>query len=366
MKVICFTDSLVSGGAQRQLVNIAILLKEKGYDVSFLIYRNILFFKTQLDQHNIDVVLINAETYIGRLMKVRSYFKKSSADIIISFLETPNFIACFSSIGAHQWKLITNELSAKESSFHGLKNLIYKWFERFSDWTVCNSDRSLNMWKGYYPHYSHKLSRIYNPIIMDAKVVPPSHEDKITLVVVASYQFLKNPLRFIEAVNRLSDSDKDRLCVQWYGRKEPSKNETQPYLEATALVKKYHLEKTISLNDETKRIYEIMSQADVVGLFSTVEGLPNVILEGMALAKPVIMSTVSDYNVFITEDNGFLCDPCDVESIKKALQDILKTSKEQRIAMGKVSKQIAETLFNKETIIDQWIDLIHSLVNHHE
>ena len=364
MKIICFTDSLVSGGAQRQLANIAILLKEKGFDVTFLIYKDILFFKRELDKHNIDIKLVNASSYLDRMIKIRKYLKCYSPDVIISFLETPNFLACFSSVGKHPWKLITNELSAKEASFHGLKNRIFKWFERFSDWTVCNSDNALNMWKKHYPQYSHKLSRIYNPVIIDNVEEMHVRNNKLTLVVAASYQFLKNPLRLIEAASKLSESEKACLCIKWYGRKVPSYNETQPYLQSVELVKKYHLENTIFLNDETKSIYDIMAQADVVGLFSTVEGLPNVILEGMSLGKPVIMSTVSDYNSFVTKDNGFLCDPYDVESIRKALQGVLRTDHDQRVAMGKKSKQIADRLFNKEVVINQWIDLINSLVSH--
>ena len=49
MKILCVIDSLGSGGAQRQLVQLAIGLKNKGVDVSFLMYHNIHFFKSELD-----------------------------------------------------------------------------------------------------------------------------------------------------------------------------------------------------------------------------------------------------------------------------------------------------------------------------
>jgi len=38
MIILCVIDTLGSGGAQRQLVNIAIGFKERGHTVSFLVY----------------------------------------------------------------------------------------------------------------------------------------------------------------------------------------------------------------------------------------------------------------------------------------------------------------------------------------
>lgn len=39
MKIVCFTESLGAGGAQRQLVNLAVMFKVKGHEVAFLTYR---------------------------------------------------------------------------------------------------------------------------------------------------------------------------------------------------------------------------------------------------------------------------------------------------------------------------------------
>ena len=44
-KVILFTDNLGSGGAQRQVANVAVLLKKAGYDVSVLVYQDVPFYK---------------------------------------------------------------------------------------------------------------------------------------------------------------------------------------------------------------------------------------------------------------------------------------------------------------------------------
>lgn len=48
-KIVLFTDCLGAGGAQRQLVGLAIMLKAKGYDVTVATYYDIEFYKKHLD-----------------------------------------------------------------------------------------------------------------------------------------------------------------------------------------------------------------------------------------------------------------------------------------------------------------------------
>ncbi len=360
-KVILFIDNLGSGGAQRQVANVAVLLKNAGYEVSVLVYQDIPFYKHILDENNVPVVLKEAKGTVSRMLCIRKYLKNSGADVVISFLAVPCFVACFSKMGHKKWKLITTERSAKLSTFTSKKFRFFNMFERFSDAKVGNSHNSIRMWQKYYPQYNDKYSVIYNHIIVPDEFVNFEHEylngGKVRLAIAASYQELKNPLRVIEAVNMLSDEQKLRLEVNWYGRTEVSSGDTETYDKAVQMIKDYNLDGMVHLNNETSEIYRIMSESDVVGLFSTVEGLPNTICEAMTMGKPVVMSKVSDFDVLVT-DNGYLCDPESVESIKESLVKLIETPKEELERMGKYSKEKAKELFSDEAITKQWIDII--------
>ena len=48
-KILLFTDSIGAGGAQRQLVGLAYLLKDKGYHVKVCTYHHSDFYKSYLD-----------------------------------------------------------------------------------------------------------------------------------------------------------------------------------------------------------------------------------------------------------------------------------------------------------------------------
>lgn len=363
MKVLCFIDSLVSGGAQRQLVNLAVLLHKNNHQIEFVTYRRDMFYIKYLKAENIDVKTIQNNNYLQRIYNVRKYLRRYKGDIVISFLETPNFLACLSAIGHHKWKLITNELSAKPESFIGVKSKVYKWFERFSDWTVCNSKNAAEMWKKHYPGYAKKISTIYNPIVIhdiDNQVLK-RRKTKRRIVIAASYQYLKNPIRLIEAVNSLNEREKEQIEIDWYGRREVTRGDTKAYDEAQNLIQEYNLSEVVRLHEETTEIYKEMQEADAIGLFSTVEGLPNAICEGMMLGKAIIMSKVSDYSVLVTKKNGFLCDPNDYKSIKNALSLFINTPYAEILKMGMESRRIANLLFTPDRIIEQWEALMREL-----
>ena len=345
------------------MANVAVLLKKAGYDVTVLMYHNLLFYKNLLDENDIKVDVVLSDKYFGRMLKVRKYLIKSKADVVIAFLEVPCFIACFSKIGHKKWKLVTTERSAKLSTFTSKRNRFFNFFERFSDAKIGNSENAMNLWRKYYPQYSNKYSVIYNHIRVGDEYVNHEHEylsdGKLKLCVAASYQKLKNPILVVEAVNMLTDEQKARLELNWYGRREVVSGDSRIYDEASEKIKQYGLEECVYLNAETDKIYDIMSKSDAVGLFSTVEGLPNTICEAMTIGKPIVMSKVSDFDVLVT-DNGYLCNPNSVDSVKEALEKLLETPEEELERMGNASKEKAKKLFSDEAITKQWIDIIEN------
>lgn len=357
-KILCFIDNLGSGGAQRQLVNLACIFKDNGYEVEFLVYNHSDFFLDKLKNNQIKYICIESQSYLRRLLSITKYLRSSDADVIISFMETPCFLACLAkSIGA-RWKLITAERSAKESTFQGLKNKIYILFERFSDFKVCNSENAKRIWSQHKPQYSRKLRVIYNAVQLPKQnTISNSEKNCLKIVIAASFQRLKNSVSVVKAVSLLSDDLKNRIKIEWYGRRNVN-GSTSVFDETEALILENNLEDTVLLHEATTDIYSKMEAADAVGLFSTVEGLPNVICEGMMLGKPILMTRVSDYAV-LADGNGLLCDP-DPQSIAKVLKKFIEISDSDRLQMGQLSKAKAINLFSEKKVLKKWIELIES------
>lgn len=362
MKILCVIDSLGSGGAQRQMITLAKLLKEKGFEISFLVYHNDDFFIDDLRKNNIPIEYCAAKNYLDRILKVRKYIRKNNFDVVISFLDVPNFLNNISAIGGKKWKVITSERSSKENSLISLRGKIYNFFQRYSDYIVCNSENARKLWLKHYPQYQNKLVTIYNPVVLPEvkSQYIPRKKGKLHLVVAASYQYLKNPIGLIQALMLLDEDEKQKIRIDWYGRIEVTAGNTAAYDESRKLIRENHLESVIFLHEATKSIIDIMNQADLIGLFSELEGLPNAICEGMMLGKPIIMTRVSDFEVLVDENNGFLCDWDNPLSIRDILRKAINLTNEDLIRMGENSKEKAEKLFLVEKIKNEWVKLIES------
>lgn len=362
MKILWIIDNLGSGGAQRQLVTIAKKLKTKEYDVEVLCYQNQDFFAKQLNEEKIPIYLRVESNYFKRILKVRQFVRKGNYDVVISFMDVPNFLNCIAAVGHKKWKVITNELSSKQSTFTSKRGKLFGWFQRYSDAIICNSHNAKNLWLKYFPRYKNKINVIYNPVLLPkVKSNYISRKDgKIHIVIAASYQYLKNPVGVVRALCLLSSKEREMINIQWYGEQVLSTGGTEPYNDALKLIIKNNLQNTICLNQATKDIAQKMAEADIVALFSKLEGLPNAICEGMMLGKPIIMTKVSDYKTLVDESNGFLCDWDDPQSIKDALVTASALNEKEIISMGKRSKEKGECLFSSEIITQQWINLFES------
>lgn len=355
---------LGSGGAQRQMVTISKLLKSRGYEPEVLYYKNRNpFYLNELNENHIPVHYIEANNVVTRALKIRQFVRSNSFDTVISFLDMPDFYNVFSALGPRTWKVITSERSADEARFNSKFGQLLSWIKKFSDKIVCNSDNARKMWLKHYPLLEDKLTTIYNTVKIPSVTTDyvSLSENKLHIVVAASYKDVKNPLNVIHALSRLSTEDKERIQINWYGDKEVLQGDDLVYKQSVSLIESYKLENQIRLNGQTKDISNIMNQADVVGLFSKFEGLPNAICEAMTLGKPIVMSRISDYDILVDKSNGVLCDWENVESIADAFRLLLRKGQENLSEMGKSSKLKSKHLFSEDVVLQNWITLFERI-----
>lgn len=362
MKVLFLSPNLgrEGGGAERQIVTVGCLLKDAGFDVEYLYYADGDFYAPILEEKQIPIKCKLLPNYLKRMFYVRTFIRKGNYDVVISFLETPNFLNNFAAVGGKSWKVITGERSAQKRTFLSRKGKIFCWFQRYADYIVCNSDNAKKLWITYYPQYENKLVTIYNNVTLRSvsSSYIPKRDGRAHIVVAASYQNVKNAIGLVNALALLNEQERGKIHVDWYGKKVIAATGTKEYDDACNAIEKNGLQDVITLHEGTTEIHDRMNEADAVGLFSKYEGLPNAICEGMMLGKPIVMTRVSDYATLVDDSNGFLCDWDSSETIKNALLRLINLRKDELLEKGKNSKTRAERLFSKERIIKQWTDFI--------
>ncbi|MBW7869114.1 MAG: glycosyltransferase family 4 protein [Brumimicrobium sp.] len=356
MKLLLFIDSLGSGGAQRQLVELGKGFKEKGHEVIFLVYHNETFFKPELDQANIPVKTVIEPNYIKRIFKIRKAIRSEKPDAVLSFLEPANFMATLAGLPFRKWKLVVGERSANPKIYKTAKKIMFRWFHLFANHVVANSKANLEIVMKVSPFLSKKKCHvIYNIVNTPLSVTGEKPiNQKINIVVAASYRQIKNTHNLIHAVDLLPNTFKNKLEIRWFG----AANSTY-YHDMKKLVEAKKLNEIIKLNDQTNEIFEKYADADFVGLFSSHEGFPNAICEAMKIGKPVIVPNISDIPIFIKEGvNGYLCDSNDVVSIKETLIKAIQTNDSLRKTMGRNNKNIAAKQFDKTKIVNAYLNLL--------
>lgn len=366
MKKILFLGGLRSGGAEHQMVVVARLLKRDGYDVTYLTRDKSDFFQQALEDAGIPIIRIKENKVVATLkltipqtsIALYRILRNKKYDTVISFLDEWNFHNCLlSRFKSTKHKAITGIRNNRDEIFLSSRNKFYSRFEVLADHTVSNSDAAKIRYARLFSKMASKLLTIYNAVELPHIVSSYNRkkDDKVNIIVPASYREVKNPMRLLEAVSLLLPQEKSTLRIDWYGNIQAGKN---LYSQMVEYINTNHLEEIVVLHDATSDIVNRINEADMVGLFSTSEGLPNSICEGMMLGKPVVMTKVSDYEVLVDESNGFLCDAQSPQSICHALSLATKLTKRELESMGNHSRLKAQTMFSESVIKKQWEQII--------
>ncbi len=127
-------------------------------------------------------------------------------------------------------------------------------------------------------------------------------------------------------------------------------------MESLGLADRVHF---LGIRRDVKRI---LNALDIFVLPSVAgEGLPNVILEAMACAKPVVATVVGGTPEAVRDgENGLLAPPRDAHRLKEKLAELLQDPDKIR-AMGKRSRDIAEREFSLEMQIERFESLYEKL-----
>jgi len=356
MRILCVIESLGQGGAQRQLIGLALGFKEKGHEVSFLTYVRNSFFNHLLEISGIPITCLEEPNYLKRLMRMRFFIRKGNYDAVLSFLEASGFICEVAGFPFRKWKLITGERSTNPDIIKSLRRKTFRWFHLLSDYVVANSYANMQLVKTINPLLSKsKCKVIYNTIDLNlwkpALDYIPRKIGKLRIIIAAGNHPYKNLQGLLQSLLLLSPSEREKIRVEWYGIE-------QDHLEDENFkLKELQLEDVISLSPATTDMIGITQQADVVGLFSFYEGFPNAVCEGMACGKTVICSAVSDIPNFLSKNKQLLFDPNNNFSIVNAIRHVIGLNNEELHQIGAQNRKCAEENFNKEDIISQYLTL---------
>ena len=368
MKILCTIDKLGSGGAQRQLVYLGRELKERGNTVEFFVYHAGGFFRPTLDELGITVHQIDKRHPIdpSPLFHLWRLWNRSY-DVALAFLEMPSLYAELANLLKvnHRIPLIVSERNTSIATDSIIGRLL-RQAHRFTTAVVANSNTQAMWLSRNFPFLRGRLHVIYNGVDLDKFCSNPNRTfmcpSRCRLLGIGRISRQKNIPNLIRALGICTQQHAVDVHVSWIGEVE-SKKEMEMAME---VLREYQFSDRWTWLGERRDIAELMNNSDALILPSLWEGLPNVVCEAMACGLPVLSSSVSDLSNIIEDGvQGFLLDPNDPQQIAQAIWRFASLNEQQRRAMGLAGRHFAEKELGLEHFVDQYEQLLFSVVRTH-
>lgn len=363
MKVICFIDSLNTGGAQKQLVAVAQGLKQMGEQVIVVILHPLYELKGELNKNGIPIILINKKSFLGRFYEFRRLIIEEKPRAVISFMNSPNLISELVrlSVVKLKWKLIVSERRGNPVRFTIITKLRMS-FHILSDAVTTNSQRMNNQIIQSLPFLKNKIHVIYNIVSGCFYPIPQLCNSTPIIHIIANYRKEKNIFLILRIVEILKEKG-HKFNVRWFGhtffQNGIPTDQSQEYLKALAEIDKKKLRDFIQLDEFTSEVDQLFKTPDAILLASTFEGFPNAICEAMAWGKVVLVSDVSDLSLWIkNKKNGFVFKIESEQNIIEAFEWLFSLSDEEKGDVAIMNNKLALDLFSKEKNCESYLKLI--------
>lgn len=366
MKLGLCIGTLYNGGAERQMALMANLFAERGHNVTLITTGDVE------DDYFLNEKVKRVRIAPGKSPKIKFiqlcfHYWFTHYDGIISFLPGTNYYTMIANYFhcSKRTKLIMGERNAlygkNENKY--LNALIFRGLYNKADFIVPNSITKAKQLIEINPKWVSKIRPILNYTEIDKiRVQTPPFNKVPKIGIFGRYNEQKNCVRFAQMVAKLRNDYPDLLFeVYWHGHlKDKTTNDYSPhYIAMKKVVEDKMIQDTLHLCNFSDNVMLEMSEYDAICLPSLYEGFSNSIAEAICAGKPMLVSDVSDNSTMVhNAKNGFLFNPESIDSMEKAFVDFLSLSQETVFEMGRQSRLIAESIFDKEKFINSYLELL--------
>ena len=112
----------------------------------------------------------------------------------------------------------------------------------------------------------------------------------------------------------------------------------------------------------TDDVRPYLADASAIVLPSYREGLPRALVEGAAMARPLIAADAPGSRDVVKDGvNGYLCRVRDAGSLAEAMRRLADLPSDERLAMGKQARRTVQDRFSEEHVVSAYLDVIAGL-----
>lgn len=358
MKLTLFINSLYGGGAERVTCNLASYLAKKGHEVEILTMSATeksyeldkrVSVSTLLPLQDRKNKIWNALIRFPRLWK---YLRNRKKDAYIVMLpETTLFLLIFHFLT--KAKMIAAE-RADPSARSALLNKGIRLFAFQADGWVFQTEDAKTWYASVIKNCQAKvIPNAINPAFIRA---PYKGEKRKVIAGVGRLTDQKNFSLLISAFAKIADAYPDyTLTIYGQGEKEN---------DLKKQVADFKLANRVCFPGNVQNIAEEMEKNAMFVLSSDFEGMPNALMEAMALGLPCVATDcpVGGPRYLIQNgENGLLVPAKDADALAKAMRYLLAHAEEMK-CMGGCARNITKKL-SPDKIYGEWESFVYSVIH---
>lgn len=331
LKVLCVFDHFGSGGAQRQMVNLALGLKDRGHVVHmFAYYPAYRFFRPLVEGARIPIFEYRGKPgwwfRFGVLKALVGIRRAEKYDAVVAFLNAPSVYAELTQILNARCTLVVSERSSRLNDRSRAGSIVRRLLHLAATRVVTNSNAHRAWLVDNHPWLRAKTTVISNGLdlsLFTRRASAPARARDLRFIAVGRISKEKNLLTFIEGLRMFGDSHGWVPTVHWVGRREESTREGLAFCAEVdrRLVESPLVGQSWSWLGERNDIPALLAEYHALIHPSLYEGFPNAICESLAAGLPVLASDVCDNSRLVPDgERGFLFDPKSAEGIANAVK----------------------------------------------
>lgn len=350
MKVLFYIDCMQMGGANRVMANVSEYFAEMGNRVLLV---NDIFPENGKPEYPIHpqierIFLDKEKSNIGlknikRIMELRSIIRREKPDAVISFMGPPNIRMLLATIGLSTRKIISVRNDPYREYGSGLRKIIANLIFMMADGCVFQTEEASR----YFNSIIRKKSTIiFNPVNEKFYKVKWENGSK-EIAVVGRLQPQKNPLLALDAFIMIAEQFTEYKLI-FYGDDELKSSIIQRSKNAG-------VNERVIIYGKTDEIEQKLTHSALFVLSSDYEGMPNALMEAMAVGVPVISTDCpcgGPRTLILDPSQGFLVECNNSIQLANAMRKVLSDEELQK-NMSKSERDRANE-FRASIILKKW------------
>ena len=354
MKILFVSAGMLFGGAERVTSILTDEWGKRGHETKILVTRTEAISKYPLSDK---VTLVScydnvSKAKIGQfaiIKKVREICKEWKPDVVISFYNDLCALSALAITGLHIPLIYSERNDPNKTNQRKSDQLYRKIVEHRADKIVFQTKGAQ---KCYSKSVQNKSVVILNPVDTAGYPIHDFTHEKKEIVTVGRLEPQKNQKLLIDAFSLIADELADYSLVV-YG--EGSLRE-----ELEAYIKEKRLQDRVFLPGAKSNIQDYIKDAALFVLSSDYEGIPNALIEAMAIGLPCVSTDCSPggaRELIESDENGLIVECGNPKMLADAVKRMIVEKKEAK-RMG-TQARLVRSRVDKCKIADSWLGIIH-------